>query len=458
MLTNLQKHARYKQSYGHNELFWGLGIEEETYLQFDKPIYVATPIIRTAHKAERYSVRYFDNYKSAYQEYINQLFPDASGCLPLPFFLNSHVFQKCDRNGHHKTTYEKVPKPTPEFLGQTIQELLFQHSTPLFKGHEVWYTFDGDTVEFMTQNFYKAGVKGVIQELLNYKDLFLQEVQRVFYQYKIHIEKGHVVYPPKNPGFVVHLTNPSNICVFNNGTYHINITLPSWLNHSGELMYPDLFREQHRAFARLIQWMEPLLLLAYGTPDPLSKIHNSFSKISQRGSMSRYIGIGTFDTVAMPEGKRNTIPIADIPGSEQEGWWYASYHEESGYTQLQEIGLDINYKKHHCHGLELRFFDWFPETELEEVLHTLLCLAQASLLLPLASPAIASSSWNECVKGVHEEGKQYIPSLQLLASFEKVLRIPVLELEGQSIQKVWNWIMKELHNKYQKGALLQVFK
>ena len=56
MPKELDKHKKYKTMYGSNELFWGIGIEEETYFQFTKPIQVATPIIRTCHKAERYSV------------------------------------------------------------------------------------------------------------------------------------------------------------------------------------------------------------------------------------------------------------------------------------------------------------------------------------------------------------------------------------------------------------------
>lgn len=453
MLTNLQKHARYKHSYGRNELYWGLGIEEETYLQFDKPIHVAAPIIRLNHKAERYSVRYFDNYKHCYRDILNQMFPDASGCIPLPLYLNSHVFLKCDPQGNHKTTYEKVPQTNPLFTGKTIHELLLQNSKELLDGFDTWYCFDGDTLEFMTQNFYKANVKEVIQELLRLKRVFLEEVQTIFQRNKIHREKGLLIYPPRNPGLVVHLTNPNNVCVFNNGTYHINLTLPSWLNAKGELLYPDLFREQHRAFARLIQWIEPLLLLEYGTPDFLSCKSQQFSAVSQRGAMSRYIGIGTFDTVEMPAGKRNTIPVEEI--SRSEFWWYTNYHKESGYQELKEIGMDLNFKKHHNHGLELRLMDWFPEYMLAGFLRKLLLLAQASQQLPLAAPPIQMESWNTCVKGVLVEGSAYKPSLEVLAAYEKVFHIPVLELSG--IQELQETLWKQMELLYGKGSVLKTF-
>jgi hypothetical protein len=57
--TELVKHMRYKSMYKQNELYWGLGIEEETYLQFTKPINVASSILTTCHAAERYSVKYY---------------------------------------------------------------------------------------------------------------------------------------------------------------------------------------------------------------------------------------------------------------------------------------------------------------------------------------------------------------------------------------------------------------
>ena len=56
--------------YGQNELFWGLGIEEETYLQFNKLIFVSTPLIREQHTEERYSVNYYFSYKPDYKKAV----------------------------------------------------------------------------------------------------------------------------------------------------------------------------------------------------------------------------------------------------------------------------------------------------------------------------------------------------------------------------------------------------
>lgn len=34
----LDKHKKYKNKYGKNEIYWGFGIENEMYLEFDKKI------------------------------------------------------------------------------------------------------------------------------------------------------------------------------------------------------------------------------------------------------------------------------------------------------------------------------------------------------------------------------------------------------------------------------------
>ena len=113
--AELEKHHRYKSRYGEHEIYWGLGIEEESYLQFSKPIYVAAPIIRSARKPERYSVNYYNSYKPETLANLDQMFTDVSGFYPLPFLFNAHSFTRMDTRGKHMTTYEKIPKPNPAF-------------------------------------------------------------------------------------------------------------------------------------------------------------------------------------------------------------------------------------------------------------------------------------------------------------------------------------------------------
>ncbi len=456
----LTKWDRYKDAYGRQEIYWGLGIEEETYVQFVKPIYVATPVLRTAHSPERYSVRYFASYKpELLATALKTLYPDASGCIPLPLFLNAHAFQSMDLRGQHRTTYEKVPKPNPAFAGKSVFDEAKDMLQPTYMKE---FMFDGDSIEFMTQKFYKTNVAQVVQELCTSKQVFLKSFNAWLAQRNLWREFGGcVTFPTENPPFVVHRTNPKHVSMFNNGTYHINITLPTWLGAKGEIVFPEIFREDHRRCMRLIQWIEPLLLVIYGTPDPLhasipSKDRSPFSRVSQRAAMSRYIGIGTYNTNTMPEGKCNTVPIESAHGSDQEFWWYAQYHTTSAYVPPKEIGLDFNYRKHHAHGVEIRFLDWFPEIKLSELLITLICIAACSQQLPLAQDVGISESWHTCVKGVMEWGDTYTPQKEYWAALSKVFHTEAIPFDS-SVKDGWLCLQSDVRKRYQTSSLAKRF-
>ena len=463
--TELEKHVRYKNIYKPNKLYWGLGIEEESYLQFTKPIYVATPIIRMNHNPERYSVRYFDSYKPSYKDVINILFPDTSGCIPLPFFINAHAFRSMDVHGNHTTTYEKVPKPNPNFSGKTFyQELIDfiptktsmicypkKSFSSIFKQSCI---FDGDTIEYMTQNFYNTSVKSVITELTTIKKELLDSINKYLTDTKVHIEKGLLMYPTVNPGFTVLYSNPKNITMFNNGTYHINITLPSLLGENDtngipSILHPIKFKEDHRKYIRFIQWLEPFIIGVYGTKDPLSIVSNKYSKSSQRCAISRYIGIGTYDTNTMPTGKILTKATETIRGSTNNFWWYTKYHETSGYTLLKTIGMDINFRKHYNHGVEIRFLDWFPESKLQELMEFYVYLADACLDRPLSSEPVMSELWNTLVVNMIQHGPDYIIPKEILEVYETILGF---SLQVGSISNVYMQILKQLKCKYKNGV------
>jgi len=461
--TELEKHIQYKNSYESNKLYWGLGIEEESYLQFTKPIHVATPIIRTNHAPERYSVRYFDSYKPTYKNILNTLFPDASGCIPVPFFINSHAFRSMDTHGNHMTTYEAQPKPNPKFTGKTFYKQLMEYVPPkptntffakkqklFFQIFNASCIFDGDTLEFMTRNFFNTNIKSVIKELTIAKKELLDNINNFLIANKVHRDKGLLMYPIVNPGFTVLYSNSKNITMFNNGTYHINITLPSYLGNYNSCGYPNLldsdkFRKDHQKFIRFIQWLEPFIIGVYGTKDPFSSVSNEYSKSSQRCAISRYIGIGTYDTNTMPTGKILTAPIENIRGSENSFWWYKKYHETSGYKPLKIIGMDINYRKHYNHGVEIRFLDWFSENKLQELLEFYVYLADASLERPLSSEPVMSELWNIFVVQMLQHGPDYIVPKEILDVYETILGFP---LEVGSISNVYKQLRKKLKRTY----------
>jgi len=393
------KHERYKNYYKANDYYWGIGIENETYFQFENGSTMKARDIHENHKAERYSVDYFNGLDPKYKELLKELFPNDSYSIPL--FMNSHSFQQTDLKGNHKTTYEKEPKPNPAFQGKTIHEILCSLNPSVFQDtFRVKYTFDGDSIEFMTQNFYKTTVRQTIQELVREKNVFLDALNKA----NLFPLLGRIQYPTRNEPFVSFLTNNDNISIFNNGTYHFNFTLPTQLNNKKQPANITKFILEHKSAIRYIQYIEPLLIAIYGTPDPFSTVSDTFSKASQRAAVSRYIGIGTYDTAAMKPGKILGIDTKTCPQAKNDFWWYTNYTKDSSYKMLPEIGADINFNKHGAHGIELRFFDWFPEEKLEEVMTFLVHVLDASLKYGCPDDPTVCPIWNGLVVKVMKGG------------------------------------------------------
>lgn len=414
MTTDPAKHARYNDYYKSNDLFWGLGIENETYLQFSKPNSLTAKAIYENHKPERYSVNYFLGLNPEYKEHLKQLYPISDSAIALaeltdkpmelnqiydfPVYMNSHTLQKTDKDGNHATTYEKVPKPNPKFQGQTIHDLLIQHYPEVFlTKYKVNYTYDGDTVEFMTQNFYKTTVAATVKELQTEKALFLETINRAFKTLQILPQLGDLSYPLRNEPFVCFHTNLSNIAIFNNGTYHLNFTLPTLLDHNKNPANPILFVKKHKAAIRYIQYLEPLIIAIYGTPDPFSNVSPKYSKASQRCAVSRYIGIGTYNTDTMEAGKILSVETHTCKAAAKPYWWYNAYTKTTNYNPLTKIGVDINFNKHGAHGIEVRFLDWFPEERLEALMNTFVHLMDYSLQNGVPEDPTICPIWNGLV-------------------------------------------------------------
>ena len=439
-MNDPEKHTRYQNQYKPNDFFWGIGIENETYLQFSNHVTHNVKTIYNNHKPERYSVNYFSGLNPEYKDLLQKIYPISDSAIILgalsetnpeiiqryeiPLFLNSHTLQKTDLSGNHETTYEKVPKPNVKFKGQTIHEFLQITNPSIFKDkYKVNYTYDGDTIEFMTQNFYKTTVKQNVKELITEKYLYLDAINKVFKDNNIFNEHGSLKYPERNEPFVSFLTNPANLAIFNNGTFHINLTMPTQLDGSNRPLNPSKFVMDHKCAIRYIQYVEPLIIAMYGTPDPFSSVSSSYSKASQRCAVSRYIGIGTYNTNDMQTGKILTIETKDALAANMSHWWYTQYTKTTHYNPLSKIGVDINFNKHGTHGIELRFLDWFPESLLEPFMIFLVNVLDFSLQNGLPEDPTICPIWNGLVTKMLQIGKTAILSSDEYDMYQKVFNL-----------------------------------
>jgi len=434
MAYDPEKHKRYYAYYRPNDYYWGIGIENESYFQFSTPQTLTNTAIYNNHKAERYSVNYFLTMHQDYKDLLKQSYPNPTHALPI--YINSHTFQRTDVSGNHMTTYERVPKPNPKFRGQTIHAMLEAADPEVFKSRYLTnYVYDGDTIEFITQNFYKTTVNQVITELVNEKQLHLAALNRVFAEKQMYPRHLPIIYPTRNEPFVSFLTNINNITTFNNGTYHLNFTLPTQLDDNNKPADMHQFVTQHKNAIRYIQALEPFMIATYGTPDPFAHLSPKYSKASQRCAVSRYIGIGTYNTDVMETGKVLVIDISSIPIYQEPWWWYNAYHKNSNYLPLPKIGVDINFQKHGAHGIEIRIFDWFPETYLNKLMTTLVHLFDYSLINPFPCNPILSPLWNSTVVKCLTDGKSATLTPDEYNYFKQIFNLDESRSQGQSQSK-----------------------
>jgi hypothetical protein len=431
--TDLPKHIKYKGSYRAFDYYWGLGVEPETDMKTTQTKDITS--FEGAMKPERYSVNYYAVYKpEPLKEALAKYISLEGGTLKVPMLVNSHSMTHCDVYNIHKTTHEKIPKSNPAFDGKTFWEWMSEIA-PWFKVNlDACFTWDGDTVEFMTQRFYKATVKECMTELRHITDRFEKELKALPRKGFLSGYGPLSLAMPRNEPFAVYVTNLRNVAMFNNGTLHINLTLPTRLGWTRKPLCWKGFVERHRRLARLIQWLEPVLIAVYGSGDPLSIVSDRYAAGSQRVAVSRYIGIGTFDTEKMTAGKVLTLKRAGLGPMP----WYDWLAERTDYIQLDLVGMDMNFNKHGAHGLELRFFDQMPYDMLEALLEKLVLVMDASLVLGSIEDPRKNKIWSSMAGVALLDGKGWQLNVEQLDTLYSVFQIKdVISKEPLYVEDVW---------------------
>jgi Alanine dehydrogenase/PNT, N-terminal domain len=390
------KHMKYMSVYsGMKEptLFWALGIENESYFMLTK-LQNSTTFKALKPKRERYSVDYYKNFKPDELNSVLERLRE-SAALTYPVYINSHTFQKTDKHLQHKTFYDTKSTPNPVFT-ESIHDTLLREC-PFYKSvYDTSVVFDGDSIEFITQHFHNTTVNECLDEFVQLKRQFRKEVFPFFEKWEI----GKVMFPDHNYGLVTFLTtNRSNLLVCNNGTIHINLTLPTML-HEGLIVDKDRFAKEHLTLMEYIQMLQPLMVACYGTPDVLSIIDPSFSIGSLRVSMSRYISLQTYDTSVPINGKLLTMDRPTDPI-----FWYNTM-TDTPYIPNTQIGYDLNFNKFKNHGIEIRFFEWFPEEYLRDVMNLFILLAAHSLSRGQVRP-LNRARYSTMIKNCVQQGFTY---------------------------------------------------
>lgn len=453
------KHSKYLPAYKPGDIYWGIGIENETYLELCGQSKVSGKLIQESHKCERYSVDYYQTYLKDFfkKTLLTQI--NISEEYTLPLLINSHYLTNCDSEGEHKTTYEKAPKPNPKFQGKTNFEILKETDPYFEKENGGKYCFDGDTIEFMTLNFYKTTVKNTVKELIKTKEEFLNHINAA----KPEFCKGNKLkYPSENYGFARMATNPNNLAIFNNGTYHFNFTLPTKLDLNGDIENWKNFVFRHKKAIRFIQFLEPFFIAVYGTGDILSKgtYPLRFPAGSQRCAASRYISIGTYDT------SQSELPIGKLLQEDREvlekKWapyhWYNQLYAQINYKKGSKVGFDINFNKFKNHGIEIRFFDWFPENLLEKVLTILVHVLDMAEITPnMPQNPIDSEMWHNITYKALWKGKKATLTRDELTYVKLYFGIKKIRCKSLDYECIFQEIANYFSNRFKNNGPVSKF-
>lgn len=385
------KHLKYMERHqSQTGEYWGIGIENESYLQWSARRTV-DDFCYLKPKRERYSVDYYKNFVAKpLEKAIASLSEHRE--LTYPVLINAHTFQKMDAHLQHRTFYDVEGTANPAFT-ESIHDRLLRESPVYREMYDVSVVFDGDTIEFITQDYYCATVEKAVNELIATKTTWIGEVgprlSRIALENGWALPLGAFEFPQKNEGLVTFLsTDQKNLGICNTQTLHLNFTLPTSIEN-GVIKDKDRFVRDHLAFISMIQVVEPLIVAAYGSPDPFALVDKEYSIGSQRVTRSRYISLQTFDVDAPVNGKLLLRPRPEDPAH-----WYNRL-VQSPYQLHTEIGYDINFNKFKGHGVEIRFLDWFPEKYIKGLMDFFVLLGAHALVVGRSS--YQKSAYNDII-------------------------------------------------------------
>ena len=447
--------------------YWGIGLENETYLQFEESLIVSGQFIQEKMGRERYSLDYMKCYKDGCLEKVLALAFSPSKNYIVSQMMNSHSLEKLDVHFQHKTIQSAPPLiDNPDYSGKSIielflekqphqiQSMLTQKNNPMGS-----IIFDGDTIEFVTKYYENRTIQESFNELKATKKLFLEKLNEA------KVLPGNLTYPEYNIGINMFMSNQRNLVLFNNGTFHFHITLPTLTEDSRIIDYPSFDIAHHKAIY-LLQWFEPLFISTLGSPDIMSVIsekfgmEEKFASGSMRNAMSRYTGVGTYHK-SMPKGKVLTYPVDEFRKllnfkKEENIWWRDRIESELCYELLSDVGLDFNREKLYQSGYEFRSFDEFPTEYVPEVLHAIVLISEHAQHIEDIKWASNSEIWNNLVFKTLTQGYKTEMIEDEKNEIVRVFKLPAsLQIELKEVNRLDEFffqILQFLHKQHNENS------
>lgn len=442
--------------------YWGIGLENETYLQFEESLIVSGQFIQEKMGRERYSIDYLKCYRAGSLEKLLARTFESNKNYMVSQMMNSHSLEKLDIHFQHKTIQSAPPLlDNPDYAGKSILELFlekqpFQIQSMLTQKNNPMGSiiFDGDTIEFVTKYYENRTIQESFNELKASKKLFLDKLNEA------KILPGPLTYPQYNIGINMFMSNQKKLVLFNNGTFHFHFTLPTLTEDSRIVDYAAFDQAHHKAIY-LLQWFEPLFIATLGSPDIMSVISDKFDMEekfaggSMRNAMSRYTGVGTYHK-SMPKGKVLTFPVDEFRKllnfqKEENIWWRDRIESELCYELLSDVGLDFNREKLYQSGYEFRSFDEFPTEYLPEVLHAIVLISEHAQHDEEIEWASNNVIWNNLVFKTLTQGYKTEMTEEEKNEIAGVFKLPTsLQNELQEVNRLDEFFFQILQNLHEQ--------
>jgi hypothetical protein len=418
-----------------DDIFWGIGLENECYLKGKPKLVLGKNIIKMLGR-ERYSVNYLNNYKEDDIKKIMSKVYSPNKYYNVSQMINSHSFCKTDINDEHQTTYHKNPMINNKFNGKTIYEEWANYDSEIKEKinnnakTETNIFFDGDTIEFITEKFYKTNSSDVVNELINNKKWFIDKFNEFKIALNLWESLGEIKFVSTHPGLNIFKSMQDKIVFFNNSTIHLHITLPTNIKN-GVICDNDKFNMVHSNALKLIQWFEPFFICTIGSPDILQFVYekfygkkeNYFAKGSMRATLSRYIGVGTYNPKNLTSGKLLVENVENIR-PKNVIWWRDMIKNKLLYNLPEKnIGFDFNFAKYYQSGIEFRLMDGMPIEILKDIIDVILLICEHSISYNEIEFSGESQSWNNIVFQSMINGYEAKISLEDINNFLKSLNI-----------------------------------
>ena len=447
--------------------YWGIGLENETYFQFEESLVVSGQFIQEKMGRERYSIDYLKCYKEGSLENLLAKAFDTNKNYSVSQMMNSHSLEKLDIHFQHKTIQSAPPLlDNPDYAGKSILELFlekqpYQIQSMLTQKNNPMGSiiFDGDTIEFVTKYYENRTIQESFNELKASKKIFLDKLN------ESKILPGLLTYPQYNIGINMFMSNQKKLVLFNNGTFHFHITLPTLAEDSRIVDYAAFDQAHHKAIY-LLQWFEPLFIATLGSPDIMSVISDKFEMEekfaggSMRNAMSRYTGVGTYHK-SMPKGKVLTFPVDEFRKllnfkKEENIWWRDRIESELCYELLSDVGLDFNREKLYQSGYEFRSFDEFPTEYLPEVLHAIVLISEHAQHIEDVEWASNNAIWNNLVFKTLTQGYKTEMTEEEKNEIVRVFKLPAsLQNELKDVNRLDEFffqILEHLHKQHNDSS------